>query len=270
MENDLTAILEFLSSLHLAGISFNTINIHRSMLSMTLDHIDGSPIGRHSLVVRLLKGCYNQNPPRPKYSALWDVETVFNFMRSSEDNLSLNISSLTKKLATLLAISTLLRSSELSSLEKESIVFSDAGANLTLAKPKKSQTSGPLRSVLLANFIDSKVCPVKCLKAYIFFTDFLRTPENKRFLFISLIQPFGPVSGNTVGRWIKSFLDQAGIDVTQFSAHSTRGAAASKAVASGHSIDSILRAGDWSRESTFAKHYHRVLLPVNSGLNLAS
>ena len=122
--------------------------------------------------------------------------------------------------------------------------------------------------MLLENFADSKVCPVDCLKSYIFFTDYLRTEENKRSLFISLIQPFGPVSGNTVGRWIKSFLGQAGVDISQFSAHSTRGAAASKAIASGISMDSILRSGDWSRETTFAKHYHRALLPVNAGLNL--
>ena len=143
MANDLTAILDFLSSLHMAGRSFNTVNIHRSMLSMTLDHIEGSAIGRHPLVVRLLKGCYNQNPPRPRYSVLWDVETVFKFMRSSPENLLLNLFSLTKKLATLLAISTLLRTSELASLEKESLVFSETGAYLTLSRPRKSQRSGP-------------------------------------------------------------------------------------------------------------------------------
>lgn len=72
---------------------------------MTLDRTDGLPIGRHLLIVRLLKGCYNQNPPQPKYSALWNVETVFCFKRPSIDNLSLNLPCLTQKQATLLAIS---------------------------------------------------------------------------------------------------------------------------------------------------------------------
>ena len=42
-----------------------------------------------------------------------------------------------------------------------------------------------------------------------------------------------------------------------FSAHSTRGAAASKAVAAGISVDTVLRAGHWASASTFRKFYHR-------------
>jgi hypothetical protein len=61
--------------------------------------------------------------------------------------------------------------------------------------------------------------------------------------------------------WIRSSLKAAGVDTTVFKAHSTRGAAASKALASGLSLDSILKAGQWSRESTFSKFYQRDILP---------
>lgn len=142
LSNDLASVLSFLTSLHESGKSYNTVNIHRSMLSMTLDRVDGSAVGQHPLVVRLLKRCYNQNPPHPRYSFMWDVEIVLSFMRSEEDNFSLNLASLTKKLATLLAISTLLRTSELASLEKDSLVFLISGVNLSLSRPRKSQTNG--------------------------------------------------------------------------------------------------------------------------------
>ena len=62
---------------------------------------------------------------------------------------------------------------------------------------------------------------------------------------------------STIGRWIKEQLKEAGIDTSTFSAHSTRGAAASKAAASGISIQTILDQGQWPRESTFAHFYHR-------------
>ncbi|KAK4037959.1 hypothetical protein OUZ56_029982 [Daphnia magna] len=42
-----------------------------------------------------------------------------------------------------------------------------------------------------------------------------------------------------------------------FSEHSTRGAAASKAFASGIPVERILKAGNWATESVFSKHYQR-------------
>ena len=55
-------------------------------------------------------------------------------------------------------------------------------------------------------------------------------------------------------------MTDADLDPATFSAHSTRGAAASKAVKQGLPIESVLHAANWSRESTFRKFYHRDLI----------
>ena len=55
----------------------------------------------------------------------------------------------------------------------------------------------------------------------------------------------------------KNQLKSAGVDTNIYTAHSTRGAAASKAAASGETIQAILKQGHWSRESTFARFYQR-------------
>ena len=55
-------------------------------------------------------------------------------------------------------------------------------------------------------------------------------------------------------------LSDAGVDTTIYSAHSTRGASASKAVSVGLSIEAILKTGSWASESVFSKHYNR---PIN-------
>jgi hypothetical protein len=124
-----------------------------------------------------------------------------------------------------------------------------------------------LKTFNISAFPDKRVCPVACLGYYVFCTDFLRSEQNRNSLLIGTIAPHLPVSSNTVGRWIKSFLGEAGIDTSVFSAHSTRGAAASKAAESAQSITSILRAGDWSNESTFARFYRRTLVsPDTSAL----
>ena len=168
LSNDLGTILDFLAYLQATGKSYNTINIHRSMLSGTLAPIETGPVGQHPLVIRLLKGCYNKNPPRPKYEAIWSVETVLNFMRNQGPNNLLNFASLSKKLATLLAISTWLRTAELASLDATSITDCSAGVRIALSKPRKTQKTGSLRSVALESFPEKTICPVDCLKTYIY------------------------------------------------------------------------------------------------------
>ena len=80
---------------------------------------------------------------------------------------------------------------------------------------------------------------------------------NIKYLFVALIAPFKQVTTSTVSRWIRKILHSAGVDTQVFGAHSARGAGASKALTSGASMDTILRSGKWSRESTFARFYKR-------------
>ena len=49
----------------------------------------------------------------------------------------------------------------------------------------------------------------------------------------------------------------AGIDISIFTAHSTRSASASAAADSGITSSDILKAADWSTESVFRKFYYR-------------
>ena len=90
-------------------------------------------------------------------------------------------------------------------------------------------------------------------------SDFLTNANNESKLFICLRKPQKEVSGSTIGRWVKNYLSLAGVNSHNFSAHSTRGAAASKAASLGVPIDSILATASWSSQSTFARFYHRPL-----------
>ena len=49
----------------------------------------------------------------------------------------------------------------------------------------------------------------------------------------------------------------SGIDMSTFTAHSTRGASTSAAADSGITTSDILKAADWSTESVFRKFYYR-------------
>ena len=51
-------------------------------------------------------------------------------------------------------------------------------------------------------------------------------PEAARFqLFLSFIGQHAPVTSSTIARSLKSFMEEAGIDISIFKAHSVRGTA---------------------------------------------
>ena len=87
-------------------------------------------------------------------------------------------------------------------------------------------------------------------------------------LFISYTKPHKAVSPDTVSRWIKTTLVDAGIDTSKYSAHSTRSASTSAAKGNNISIPTIMKIAGWSQESTFTKFYDKpVALERILGLN---
>ena len=82
-------------------------------------------------------------------------------------------------------------------------------------------------------------------------------PEDSRSrFFLSWIGQHGPVSSCTIARWLKCFMQEAGIDIS-FKAHSVRGASCSSAAGAGVTTKDILDAADWSSEDTLQQFYCR-------------
>ena len=63
---------------------------------------------------------------------------------------------------------------------------------------------------------------------------------NHSQLFISFHKPYKPVSRSTLSRWIKRVLEESGIDINLFTAHSTLSAAASAARDDDMPMDDII------------------------------
>ena len=78
------------------------------------------------------------------------------------------------------------------------------------------------------------------------------------------------IDSSTIARWIKSLLQDSGIDTDSFSAHSTRAAAASAAKRKGLATADILKMAGWSRVSTFERFYFKPTPSNNMGLLLVS
>ena len=102
---------------------------------------------------------------------------------------------------------------------------------------------------------DRRLCVVTYLNEYIKRTKPLRSSTK---LFLSFVKPHAPVSKNTISRWIKLILSKAGIDTSIFKAHSTR-AASTSAVQRDVDVSVILQSAGWSRASTFARFYNKLV-----------
>ena len=101
-----------------------------------------------------------------------------------------------------------------------------------------------------------KLCPVQTLELYLKATEDKRSPDETR-LFSSYRKPYSAVTTTSIGRWLKETLPMAGIG--GFTAHSTRAASASAAKGKGVSVTEILKAGSWSRKSTFHCFYDKLV-----------
>ena len=214
-------MLEFLSNLFSEGLEYRTINGYRSAISAYIEKAKGIPIRQHPKVCQLLSGVFNKRPPQPKYTVIWDISNVIDYISTlgNSDNCTKIIAS---KLTTLLAILSSNRVSGLTYLDIRHILFKENSIVFHFSKLTKTWRKGKSPpSFELKGFEKAQVCVIRCMKQYLLITDPLKS-ENATQLLISYISLHNPVFVNTVSRWLKEFLRLSGIDTSIFTVHSTR------------------------------------------------
>ena len=213
-------------------------------------------VGQHPMVTRLLKGVFHAIPPLPRYSMTLGISTVLAYLSNEKLDQDSSLKSVTLKTVTLLALSRPSRSVDLSKLDISAHKSSPEGfAFLPTSLSKQSRQGKPVKEFFFPRFEENlDLCPVQALELYISKTKSLTTQS---LLFISFVKPYGPVTSSTIARWLKETLLKAGIDTSIFKAHSIRGASTSRAANVGVTTEDILKAADWSAESTFQKFYYK-------------
>ena len=120
---------------------------------------------------------------------------------------------------------------------------------------------------------DERLCVVETLKQYESRTKQYRKREGaeaEERLFLSYVKPHKPVTSQRIAHWIKDLLQDAGVDINVFKAHSARGASATAAYNKGVSMQEILQTADWSKDSTFRRFYYRPLESAEYALKVLS
>ena len=207
-----------------------------------------------------MKGVYERRTPQPKYSVIWDASKVLNYLASLHPLKDLSLKDLTHKLLMLLLLVTGQRGQSIHMLTLEHMTLTESACDFQLPGHTKTSKPGqPALSISVQKFApDPKICPLKALQEYLDRTQELRSGEQR--LFISFVRPYKAVSRDTISRWTKTVLRNAGIDTTQFTSHSTRAAVASKAKQKEVPLDVILSHVGWRSADTFKKFYDKPVL----------
>jgi hypothetical protein len=249
----LNDVLQFLHELHRNNLSYSAMNTARSALSCFIV-IDNVMVGQHHIVKRFMRGIFQMKPTCSRYNAIWDVNIVLDYFRSLSDNNDLCLKTLSFKIATLLAITSSQRIDSLYSLKLSNMNMKDDKVVFALGKVKQSRPTFKSMFISLhALENDVKVCVVKTLQDYLRRTCVIRGKCDR--IFISYMKPHKEVTKSTIARWVRSALCMAGIDVTVFSAHSTRAASTSALKAKNVPLKDVMNKAGWTCEKTFAKHY---------------
>lgn len=236
---------------------YSTIATARSALSSILV-IDGNiKFGEHPAVKQFMKGVYQMAAPTPRYVNTWDPEVIITMFKSKDwfPASRLSLLSLSKKLVTLILLASAQRGQIIPALTLDNMKITDNGFQFFLNNKDLKQGRPGYKPEILnfERFHVKKVCIARYLQEYLGKTSDLR--GNTREIFITSKKPFKAISRDTVSRWVKSVMREAGLDVQVFKPGSTRAAASSKAMQDGVPLDEILARGGWSNASTFRKFY---------------
>lgn len=241
--------------------SYSVINTHKSMLFQTLPFFGVEWTSNSVLISKLLKGYYNIKPIKPKKLITWDVSVVLRYLWTLYPLSELTLKQLTYKLIALIALTTAARAQTLLALDITYLSKFDDKYIFQINQLLKTSRPGvPLQKVILFKFHKKQLCVLHTLDEYLSRTTELRK-TNK--LFISF-KYYNAVTTSTLARWLKQVLLLSGIDASNFSAHSFRGAATSKALSAGLSLKQIMDTANWKSAKTFYKFYYKDIATDNN------
>ena len=247
----------FLRVLSEKGMSYAAINAARCALSTILPPVNGASFGNAPQVCWLLKGCYEVNPPKPKYEKMWDVNLVFELLKTWGPNKGLTLKLLSFKVTMLLLLVSSQRGQTIVNLTIDGMELEETITFRLKVLLKHNRLGEPLDILVLKPFDDCKrLCVVRAVKAYLVRTEQIRGHEQ---LLLSFVRPHGPISRDTVARWTLQVMQMSGVNVDKYRSHSTRGAATSAASRLGVPLNLIMKRASWRNQNSFAVYYNKRL-----------
>ena len=119
----------------------------------------------------------------------------------------------------------------------------------------------------LPSHSEAKLDPVRTLHDYIHAT-MPQRPQPENPVFISLRAPFHAIDSSTVAKVLNSAISQAGLDNKGFSAKSFRCTGATAAIEEGCDPEIVMKLGRWKTRDIFYEHYVHAKTPEDFSNNI--
>ncbi|KAF9795754.1 hypothetical protein SFRURICE_006926 [Spodoptera frugiperda] len=265
-----TQLAQFLSDLHLIhNLSYNTIILHKSVVSTLCNAERSSQLSSHVLVKHILKSIALKNPKCAK-PPIWDISQLVTYLSNYTVNEN-NIFQISRHTAIILLLCSGRRIHDLTLLQVDPDHYIKSDDSVTLWPQFGSKTDCSTRRQsgwkLLTNPNNSNLNPIFWLEKTVQILHERRKASKSFNLFITVRGAPKPASRTVIAGWVKTLFKEAGIIATP---GSTRSAVASKSWLENHPLDEILSRGNWQSAKTFQNFYRReVIRSGDSNLNVS-
>lgn len=133
-EPESAEVIEFFTQLLDQVNTYSTLNMYRSAISILMSN----KLGKDPDISRFFGGVSNKKPLKAKYTHTWDPNKVLDHLGKWNSNKDLSLEKLTKKLATLLALSTAQRVQTLSLIRTQNIRVSEDDVKILITDRTKT------------------------------------------------------------------------------------------------------------------------------------
>lgn len=248
-------VAQFLVNMFQAGFSAGQLNAFRSAISVTTESINGYPVGKLPLVSAIISAAQKERPSEPRYESTWNLQNVLDYIRRvMPNNEALPLVELRRKCGMLLRLAIIGRTSDVHRIYYSTLKFQEGKCYFSM-RPLKNHQRRKLGQHLDNFDTDPAICPVRALKAYVDRTSHIIRPDDR--IFLAQHAPFKEIGTETMAKDVLKILTAAGIDTSKFKAHSTRAAAATRALDAGATVEEVMEAGRWLSFSVFQEFYNR-------------
>ena len=253
------------------GIAFGGLRTTKNTL-LEMRKLAGMKTSKNHInyVNKYMRACFNQKPPSKRsYKMIWDVNLLLDFFNKSKPNSELSCNELGGKAMLLIMLTTMCRKAEVSQLKLSNVVRTENGdLRFHLEEPTKTYNernftnqTGLQKLIVPRVPQNRKLCPVTALEDYLEKVEFVR--GNLDEVFILLKDPSLPAKNQTLARWCKDILHQAGIE--NYGIHSVRSASTCGALIRGVPLDKIIKQAGWSQVNSFIRNYLKPLKSSQTG-----
>ena len=288
-------VADFLNYLYdRQGLRPTTIDGYRVAIAGALKHRRGVSISKDPALLDLSTWMHRDRPRSSSTAPPWDLSLVLASLQEPpfepiQDPDKVSLRHLTWKTAFLLLLASGARRGEIHAIEYASLQH-DPKWKFVVLKPHldfisktqlRSQGATKLDSITIKGFMefvgpdldkDRKLCPVRCLKAYLARTQGMR--QGKKLLLISHLPEFKQdIHKNTVSGWIRKLIkyvydnaSENALTLSNTSTHAVRGMAASLAFRGGIDLETVLASCSWKNDSTFTAFYLKDISVVQQNL----